>query len=145
MPVNSMNVGRDYTFGLYDGNSGTVVDLGDVQNVHIKPQNHQIASRPYNDVPKFGYIPDGYAISFTIVRTGKELEEFALNLAGQFNAGNVIKPGFLNETIKNQDGAVSRYQYTGFVFALDDLGDVSRETVVKMALTGMASNKVRIA
>ena len=140
-----MNVGRDYTLAYYDGNTGTVIDLGDVQSVRITAQYHDIASRPYNDVPRFGYIPDGYAISFTITRTGKALEEFQLAASNAFNAGSVIKPGFLNETVNNQDGTVSRYQYTGFVFKVTDLGEISREQVVKLAAQGMASAKVLIA
>ncbi len=145
MPVNKMNVGRDYTFGFYDGNTGTIVDLGDVQNVRVTANYHDIASRPYNDVPRFGYIPDGYSISFTITRTGPELEEFQLAASQRFNDGAIVKPGFLNETVTNQDGTVSRYQYTGFCFKVTDLGDISRESVVKMTCTGLASAKVKIA
>lgn len=145
MPVNNMSVGRDYSFGYYDGNTGTVVDLGDVQNVRVTAQYHDISSRPYNGDPRYGYIPDGYAISFTITRTGKELEEFQLAAADRFRSGEVDRPGFLSETVKNADGSVSRYQYDGFVFKLTDLGDISRESVVKMSASGMASSKRTIA
>lgn len=145
MPVNGMTVGRDYSLAYYDQNSGTIVDLGDVQNVKISAQKHDIKSMPYNDVPKFGYIPDGYKISFTIARTNSKLEDFQLAASQRFNSGNIVKPGFLNETVTNPDGTVSRYQYTGFVFFVTDLGEVSREQVVKMQAEGMASDKKQIA
>jgi hypothetical protein len=53
--------------------------------------------------------------------------------------------GYLNETVNNADGSVSRYQYTGFVFWVGDIGDVSRDQNVKMSAEGMASQKVQIA
>ncbi len=145
MSVNGITVGRDYSLAFYDQNTGVIVDLGDVQNVKIGAQKHDIKSMPYNDVPKFGYIPDGYKISFTITRTSSKLEDFQLAASQRFNAGSAIKSGFLNETVTNPDGTVSRYQYTGFVFFVTDLGEISREQVVKMQAEGMASDKKQIA
>ena len=65
--------------------------------------------------------------------------------SANFNAGNVMSPGYLNETINNADGSVSRYQYTNFVVFLTDHGDISREKTVSIKLEGMASDKVKIA
>ena len=145
MPVNGMSVGRDFTFGFYDANTGTVIDLGDVQNVQIAAGKHDIKSQPYNGVPKFGYIPDGYKISGTITRTNGTLEAFQVLMNQKFNNGEVIKPGYLSESVTNPDGTVSRYQYTGFTFFISDVADVSREKVVSMKFEGMASDKVQIA
>jgi len=145
MPVNTMNVGVDYTITYFDSNSGSLINLGDVQNVTISAQKHDISSRPYNSVPKFGYIPDGFRISFTITRTSSVLEDLMVALSANFNAGDVQSAGYLNETINNPDGSVSRYQYTGFVVFLTDHGDISREKVVTLKLEGMASDKVKIA
>ena len=145
MSVNGMTVGADYSFGYYDANTGTVIDLGDVQNVTISAQKHDIVSRPYNAPPKFGYIPDGYKISGTITRTSSALEDFMLNLNQRFDAGSAIKAGYLSESVNNSDGSISRYQYQGFVFFVSDLGDVSREKTVSLKFEGMASAKVAIA
>jgi hypothetical protein len=145
MPVNGMNVGMDYSFGYYDADTGTVVDLGDVQNISISAPKHDIASRPYNGPPKFGYIGDGYKISGTITRTSSVLEDFMLNKMANFNAGSASKAGYLSESVKNPDGTTSRYQYTGFVFWLPDLGDISREKTVTMKFEGMASEKKPIS
>ena len=145
MPTNGMNVGVDYSITYYDANAGQLVNLGDVQNVTITAQKHDIASRPYNNVPRFGYIPDGFKISFTITRAVSTLEDLMVLYSKNFNAGNVLSPGYLNETIGNADGTVSRYQYTNFVVFLDDHGDISREKVVTLKLEGMASDKISIA
>jgi hypothetical protein len=145
MPVNGMNVGVDYSISFYDGTSGALVDLGDVQNVKIVAQKHDIKSMPYNAPPRYGFVPDGFKVDFTITRTGSAIEDFMVTAEANFNAGQVQSAGYLNETITNPDGSVSRYQYTSFVIFLTDHGDISRDKQVSLALTGMASSKVQIA
>jgi len=145
MPVNAMNTGVDYTLSYYDGNAGALIDLGDVQSVTIAAQKHNIKTTPYNGVPRYGYVPDGYAIHFTITRNKSTLEDLMVTFSQNFNAGNVLSPGYLNETINNADGTVSRYQYTNLVVFLTDHGDIKREAVVTLKLEAMASDKTKIA
>lgn len=140
-----MNVGTDYSLAYFDGNTGFIVDLGDVQSVRIVALKHELKSMPYNDVPRYGYVPDGFRIDFTIVRTASLMEDLMVTFSKNFNQGHIIKPGYLNESINNPDGTVSRYQYTNFVIFLDDHGDVSREKPVMLRLSGMASDKKAIA
>ena len=145
MPINGMNVGVDYSISFYDGTSGTLVDFGDVQDVKITAQKHDIKSMPYNKPSRYGFVPDGYKIDFTITRTGSALEDIAVLNESNFNNGQVQSPGYLNESITNPDGTVSRYQYTNFVIFLTDHGNISRDKTVTLALTGMASTKNKIA
>lgn len=145
MPVNGMNVGVDYSFGYYDGNTGVIVDLGDVQDIRITANRHDIKTMPYNDDPRFGFVPDGFKIDFTITRSSSDLEDLMVTFNNNFSAGKVIRPGYLNESVNNPDGSISRYQYTNFVVFLTDHGDISREKVVTLRLEGWASRKVSIA
>ena len=145
MPVNGMNTGVDYSLMFFDGTSGSIVDLGDVQDVRITAMKHDIKSMPYNDVPRYGYVPDGYKIEFTITRTGSVIEDFMVAAARSFNQGNVQKPGFLNQSVTNPDGSVRRYQYTQVVIFLTDHGSISRDKTVTLKLEGFASDKRQIA
>jgi hypothetical protein len=145
MPQNLMNVGADYSFSCYDGTSGALVDFDDIESIKITAQKHDIAARPYNDDPRFGYVADGFKIEFDIVRTDSSLEDYAVLQNQNLDNGVVQNPGFLNETIINPDGSTSRYQYTNFVWFVTDHGDVSREKIVKIKVEGMASRKVQIA
>jgi len=145
VPINGMNVGTDYLIQYYDGTSGALVALGDIQNIKITGQKHDIATRPYNGFPRFGYVPDGYKVDFTITRNVSTLEDLMVTYAANFANGTLIRPGFLNETINNWDGTISRYQYQNFVVFLTDHGDISREKNVTIKFEGMASNKVAIA
>src|SRR5271170_2703723 len=101
MPVNAMNVGVDYSFQFFSGQTGALVNLTDVQDVVITANKHDIKTMPYNNVPRFGYVPDGFKIEFTITRSLSILEDLMVTYSQAFNTGAVIQPGFLNETINN--------------------------------------------
>lgn len=145
MPINGMNVGVDYSLLYFDGSSGALVDLGDVQDVKIIALKHDIKNMPYNNDPSYGYVDDGFKIDFSITRTGPAIENFMVQASANFRAGAVQKPGFLQQTINNPDGSISRYQYQKMVIFLTDHGNISRDAVVKLALEGYASRKVQIA
>ena len=145
MPSNGMNYGVDYNFGLYDANTGVVLDLGDVQSIDIKALKHDLASHPYNKDPRFAFIQAGYSGTITIVRTGSVLEDLQVVFAAQVNSGSIIKPGYLNQITTNPDGTVSKYQYTGVVFFMTDVGNISREKTVTQSLAVMASSKIKLA
>ena len=144
MAVNGMSVGRDFSFVIYNPATGTIVDLGDVQSVKVTPMFHDVRSSPYNGQPKFGVIPDGYRLSFSITRTGGELENFQLAMNKRFNDGLSIAAAFINETVTNPDGTVNEYQYVGVSLKVSDIGDISREKTVTMAVEAMASDKVQL-
>jgi hypothetical protein len=149
VPANGLNVGVDYSFGLFDSNTQTVLPLGDVQGIKESAQKHDISSRPYNAPPKFAYIPDGYAGSFTIVRTGSQMERLQIALSNNFNNAVPIQAGYLNKIVNDQgpNGSTitTKYQYTGVVFFMSDIGDISREKTVTQTITWMASDKQLLA
>src|SRR6516225_4622917 len=88
MPVNGMNVGVDYSIMFYDGTSGQLVTINDIQDVQISALNHQLKNSPYNTVPIHGYVPDGYRVEFSIVRTGSVLEDYMVAFSKNFNNGD---------------------------------------------------------
>ena len=145
MPSNGMNVGVDYSFAYYDGNKGGLVDMGDVQTVRITHQKHDIVSRPYNNWPRFGFVPDGFSIDFTITRNKSEWEDWQAAYDAAFQNSQLIAPGYLNETVHNPDGTVSRYQYQNLVAFVTDHGDIARERLVTLRVHAMASSKVALA
>src|SRR5437879_6018518 len=135
MSQNAMNVGTDYSLSYYDGASGQLVNLGDVQNVKITALKHDIKSQPYNGVPRYGYVPDGFKFEFDITRQGAVLEDLMVIFSQNFNQGNLQKPGFLNQSVNDAiTGVTKRYQYTNCVIFLTDHGDISREKPVKIKL-----------
>lgn len=145
MPVNGMNVGVDYNFQYYSGQTGALVNLTDVQDITITAQKHDIKTMPYNAVPRYGYVPDGYKVEFTITRSLSVLEDLMVSYSAAFNAGQLMQPGYLNQTTYNTDGSTSRYQYTNCVVYLINHGNVSRDKVVVLRVESYASDKIKIS
>jgi hypothetical protein len=145
LPINGFNVGNDYFFAVYDGNTGSLVSFDDIENVKIEARKHDIEVRPYNSDPLFGFVPDGYTLEFDVIRTDSDIEDAAVNYNALFDAATVWQPGTFNETIKNPDGTQSAYQYTNFVWFLTNHGEIKREKEVKLHIQGKASNKVPLA
>ena len=144
MSVSGQTVGQSYTIGLYDGTTGSLVDLGQVQNFRSTAQKHNIKSMPYNAPPIYGYIPDGFQGRFSIVRTSPALENLFLQLVSLFNDGGDLVAGYINETVRETGGALSRYQYTQSVFFLTESVDVSRDKNVTITVEWMASEKINL-
>jgi hypothetical protein len=149
MPANGMNVGTDFSFGLYDANSAQTLPLGDVESIKETAQKHDISSRRYNAPPRYGYVPDGYSGTFTITRTGSQMEQLQIQLSNNFNNGVPVLSGYINKIVTDAGpqgvGITTKYQYTGVCFFLSDIGDISREKTVKQTIVWMASDKQQLA
>lgn len=143
MPVNRINVGIDYTFGFFEANTGQIINFGDIQSFKEDPIKHDVASHPYNGMPRFGYVPAGFKGSFTIKRTGPELENLLIAMKTVFYAGKNVQSGFINKWINNTDNTQSRYQYTLAVFWVGQLASSSREKEVEQTVEWMASDLVQ--
>lgn len=140
-----MNLGVDYVFGLFDKNTGKILNLGDIQSISMVAHKTDVKSMPYNTMPRYAHVPDGYSGTFELVRTAPDMENLQIALNAAFNAGSVMQPGFIAETVNNPDGSVSKYQYINVDFFMTNPGVVSRDNVVKQTITWMASDKVQIA
>ena len=145
MPINAMNTGADYAFQYFSGQTGVLVNLTDVQDVRITANKHDVVTRPYNGSPRFGYVPDGLKIDITITRSLSVLEDLMVTYDQAFSQGQVLLPGFFNQTTNNADGTISRYQYTNAVFWVPNQGNVSRDKVVVLNVELWASQKTQIA
>ena len=145
MPTNAGSVGVDYSIGYFDANTQTLKTIADIQNIKFQAQKHDLKNSPFNGPPKYDYIPDGHKFTFSIVRVSSDLEDMSVMRESTFNSGGFSYAGYLNVTITNPDGSISRYQYRNFVFFLSDHGEITREKLVSLQAEGMASDKIQIS
>src|SRR6185437_8070480 len=145
MPSNAGTIGVDYSVSFFDGVTGQLQDLGDVQSFQMTALKHDLKNMPYNGDPVYDYISDGHRCTFTITRTNSNWDSFQVTREANIRNGIKNTAGVLNKSIINADGTVSRFQYQNFVFWVEDLGDVSREKLVQVKASGYASRMVQIA
>lgn len=145
MPSNAGTIGGDYSIQFYDGVTGLLQDLGDVQNFKMTPLHTQLKNMPFNNDPIYDYMPDGHKISFTITRTDSRWDDFQATREANVRNGKRNVSGVLNKSVVNADGSTSRYQIQNFVFQVTDLGDVSREKLTQVACEAMGSRMIKIS
>lgn len=144
MPSNAGTIGVDYSVQFYDGVTGQLQDLGDVQNFKLTTLKHDLKNMPYNGDPVYDYMSDGHRASFTITRTDARWQIFQATREANIRNGIKNTAGVLNVSI-NDGTTTTRWQYQKFVFWVSDLGDVSREKLVQVSAEGYASSMVQIA
>lgn len=145
MPSNAGTIGVDYSIQFYDGVTGQLQDLGDVQGFQMTAMKHDLKNMPYNGDPVYDYMSDGHKCTFTITRTDSRWDTFQVSREANIRNGVMNTAGVLNKSVINADGSTSWFQYQNFVFWVQDLGDVSREKVVQVKAEGYASRLVSIA
>ena len=145
MAQNGLSLGPDFQFGIYDGSTGAILAIGDVQSVKITKHNALVTSKPYNGPPRFAHVPDGYSGSFSLVRTSSSIEILEIARDGKIYAGSVLPVSFLNETVTNPDGTVTTSQFTNLDWYLDEEADVSKDKTVPQTIQWHASQKVLVA
>jgi hypothetical protein len=144
MPSNAGNIGIDFSIQFFDGVTGALQDLGDVQNFKMTAMKHDLKNMPYNNNPIYDYINDGHHCTFTITRTDSRWDIFQATREANILAGIVNTSGTLQKTI-NDGVTTSRFLYTQFVFWVPELGDISREKLVQVQAEGYASAMIQIA
>src|SRR5581483_2231262 len=145
MPVNRINIGFDYSFGYYEANTGQIIDFGDIQSFKEDMLKHDVASHPYNGLPRFGYVPAGHRGTFTIKRVGSQLDSLAIQLKNIFYAGANVQAGYISRVTNNGDGTISQWQYTLAVFWLNQVSSGSREREIDQEVEWMASDLIQLS
>jgi hypothetical protein len=143
MPVNNFTVGRDVSI-IINGPNGQIT-LNGITDFSAKPMTTTLKAKPLNGTPEFGYIPDGWELSFKLDRMDTGADDFYAGFETGYYNGNNQPSGTVNETIQEANGSISQWRYTGFVMKLDNPGDFSGDKKVEQSLSGLASQKVRVA
>jgi hypothetical protein len=143
MPVNNFTVGKDVSIVIQTPTGAlTIPGLTDFS---ADPVFTDLKSKPLNGIPIFGYIPDGWKLSFKWDRTSPVVDQYFAQLEATYFAGGNQLGGTVYETITEADGSLTQWRYVGAVFKLDKAGDFSGDKKVEQSFSGMASAKVQVS
>jgi hypothetical protein len=143
MPVNNFTIGRDVALVIQTPNGQ--LNVPGITDFTADPIVAELKSKPLSGIPQYGYIPDGWSISVKIDRMDATVDNFWAQFEAAYYAGGNQVGGTIFETIREQDGSVSQWRYTGVVLKLAKAGDFSGDKKVEQTLTGMASQKIRVS
>ena len=144
MPINNQSIGKDLSFTITTANGNLPVSVS-ATNYSTKPMTKELKSEPIGSPTIYAFVPDGWQISIKLDRRDATVDRYFAQREADYWAGVNLVPGTILETIREADGSVSQYQYTGVVLKYDDAGNWKSDSFVPIALTGMASRRNLIA
>lgn len=146
MPVNGYTVGRDVTVTMTGpGGTTVVIPATAITNFDAKPHMRKEWSRPLNVPPQPIYIPDGWTGVIEVDRTDATLDTFQATLEDAFWNGKNTLSGMILQTVTEDDGSVTQYQYESVLYWVDNPGNYRAEGRVTQHIEFCSSRRTRIA
>lgn len=143
MPMNGLNIGRDYKFDVYTS-TGLLV-LPTLLNFKRKKINHKVTVKPLNTLPiHLNFQEGGWEGSFEVSRADGTLDNYFAAIEASYYAGISQPTGMIQETIEEVAGIVSTFQYQGVVLFYEDAGDTEAEKNVIQRVSFCASTRVKL-
>lgn len=143
MSVANFSVGRDLTFNLVS--NGQTLTLNGLTDYSIKPMFTKLKHKDLNGNVIHAAIPDGWEISIKVDRQDPTVDNFFATLEQNYFAGQNIAGGTISETITENNGSVSQYQYTNVSLAYEDAGSWRGDSLIPITLTGSASRRNKVS
>ena len=91
--------------------------------------------------PKFH---QGWSGSFVLQRNSSFTDAYFAAQEASYYIGLDQVPATITETITENDGTVSQWQYTGVILTLEDAGSYSGTEIVKQSVSFMAARKFKL-
>lgn len=143
MPLNGISVGKDIVV-QFANTSGTVVQ-NRVKNFHAKQKNSKRETIALDGINRHLNIPIGWEGSFEMERTSNAVDTFLFQLEQTYLSGGTIPLITITETITEESGQVSQFQYQGCVIELDSAGDWKGDELITQKVNFSAQAKVQQA
>lgn len=146
MPVNGYTVGRDLVVTMAGpGGQSIVIDSDQVTHFDAKPLKREDFARPLNSPPRPLYIPDGWRGTVEVDRADATLDTFQSNQEANFWNGQNILSGTMLETITEDDGSVTQYQFTSVMYWVEEPGTYRADGKVMQRIDFCAGQRKRIS
>lgn len=144
MPTNDFSVGRDVTLDINDPVRG-VLRFPLRTSFEAQPQFVKLQSKALDGVPRFADIPDGHRLSFAFDRATPELTDYFVQKEENYFNGVVDPLLTITETIRERDGGVTQYRYSGVSLSLENAGSWKGDAITTQSLEARASRKRKVS
>lgn len=144
MPTDQFNIGKDVSLDIIDPNQGPLRFSIRTGFDHT-PLFDEVSSKGLDGFPRNESVPNGHRLTFNVDRADRALDDyFASREANYFNGGVNPKVS-ITETIREVDGSVSIYRFTGVSLSLQNGGTWRGNSPVTQAVQAMASRRIKVS
>ena len=144
MTINGFSVGKDVTLDFINPLSGGIVPFSNVTSFDSKQIVEKRQSFGISGEVTPLDIPAGWEGSFMLDRNGQGFDTFVSLLEAAYYAGVPLVPSTITETITENDGTISQYQYTKVAANFPEAGKWSGDNKVEQRIDFRASKRVRL-
>jgi hypothetical protein len=141
MPTGRFTTGKDISLVIQTPLGPLQVQLTDFT---ANPKVGTLESTQITGRTISAYTPRGWDVSFKFDRFDSTADDYWAAFEAQYYAGVDQLPGTIFQTIKENDGSVSSYQFNGVVIKLDKAGDYAGDKKVDQSFSGMATERVKV-
>lgn len=144
MPAQEFNIGRDVTLDIIDPVQG-VLRFKLMTSFKGTPKYKDLESGALDGVPRFASIPAGHETVFEFDRADSRADDYFCAQEENYFNGVAIQNASITETVREVNGSISQYRYSGVALSLTESGPWKGDTLVGQAIRGMASRKRKIS
>lgn len=142
MPINGYSVGRDVSLDIISATGP--LRFSQVVGFSSKPDITDQKIKGLDGVTRHLRFPDGWSGSFRIERRNSAVDDYFSQWEANYYAGQNENPCTITETIREADGSISQYRYTGVLLKLDNAGDWAGDKSVNISVSFVAERRVKI-
>jgi len=118
------NVGRDLSL-VFTAGGNTLAEFGLTTDVNIKPQFHEVRTKPINagGVPVARSLYQGYEIDITFSRVNGTADALLQFIEENYEAGNTDINVSMQITVRNSDSSLDVFIFTDGIVYFTDAGN----------------------
>ena len=139
------NVGHDAQVTVVDGPTGAVITTFPPTTMFdFKPTTKRLMSEPVNGKPIYREVPQGWEGTLEYDRYDGAIDDYFATWEANYWNGASYLAGSITQTVQEQTGAISQYQYQGVAMKLDTAGTYKAADKVPVKITWCASTRVKV-
>ena len=145
MPLNGFSVGHDLAIDIISPLTGQLITNWPlITGFSAEPATKQITSEPLNSYPLYSELPTGWKGTIDFDRTSGVIDNFFAHLEAAYYAGQNTLTGSITQTITEQNGTVSQYQFKGVTFKYTQAGQWKAQDKVAIRLDFVAGTRIKV-
>lgn len=139
MPIGNKTIGQDIrvVINTINGILNITPDL--VGEFTFEPVSDWKDWLPVSGFQENAVLPKSYQGTISLIRKSPVVEQFWLQFVNGYYQGNSVQLSTILQTIKEADGSVTQYQYSGAIFRMTDFGSYKGDEFVMQKLEWRAS------
>jgi hypothetical protein len=142
MPIGDFNVGKDVTVDVITaaGPLRATIRTG----FSSKQDTSPLTVKGSDGINRHAEVPEGWSGSLDYERADSRLDDYFAQLEEAYYSGLNTRAISITETIREVNGAVSQYRYTGVVMKLDDAGSKMSDQTIKQKVSWRAARRIKV-